>query len=57
MYGVPPSDLDQFAIACCQQQIQAVYGDRSPELERFNQVNLADQGRGCENTVDIMKRI
>jgi Fe-S-cluster containining protein len=36
MYGIEPEELNDFAIACCQQQIEGVYGDRSPELMRFN---------------------
>ena len=35
MYGVAPEDLNDFAIACCRQQIDAVYGDRSLESIRF----------------------
>jgi len=36
LYGVEPEELNDFAIDCCQQQIEGVYGDRSPEMERFN---------------------
>jgi len=35
-YGVAPEDLDEFAIECCQEHINDVYGDRSFELLRFN---------------------
>ncbi len=35
LYGVPPEALNDFAIACCQEQIEGVYGDRSLELLRF----------------------
>lgn len=35
MFGIPPADFDEFAIACCEQQIEGVYGPRSQELERF----------------------
>jgi Fe-S-cluster containining protein len=35
LYGVPPEELNDFAIACCQEQIEAVHGDRSLELLRF----------------------
>ncbi len=35
MYGIEPSELDEFAIACCVEQIEDVYGDRSLELLRF----------------------
>jgi Fe-S-cluster containining protein len=35
MYGIEPEELNDFAINCCEQQIEAVYGDRSLELLRF----------------------
>lgn len=35
MYGIEPDQLDEFAIACCHDQIEGVYGDRSLELLRF----------------------
>lgn len=35
MYGILPDELNDFAIECCNQQIEAVYGDRSLELLRF----------------------
>ncbi len=37
MFGVDPEDLDEFAIACCQEHIRDIYGDPSAELNRFNQ--------------------
>lgn len=37
MYGVPAEDLNEFALACCRQQIEGVYGDRSLEMIRFDQ--------------------
>ncbi|MEB3213194.1 MAG: YkgJ family cysteine cluster protein [Leptolyngbyaceae bacterium] len=36
MYGVAPEELNDFAISCCQVQIEATYGDRSLELLKFN---------------------
>jgi Fe-S-cluster containining protein len=36
MYGVDPNDLNDFAIDCCRQQIEGVYGDRSLEMLRFD---------------------
>lgn len=36
MYGVEPEELNDFAIECCRQQIEGVYGDRSLELLRFD---------------------
>lgn len=35
MYGIEPEELNDFAIDCCQQQIEGVYGDRSLEALRF----------------------
>lgn len=37
MFGVPKEDLNDFAIACCEEQIEGVYGDRSLEQIRFRQ--------------------
>ncbi|NWF61907.1 MAG: YkgJ family cysteine cluster protein [Fischerella sp.] len=36
MYGITPEELNDFAIECCQEQIEGVYGDRSLEMLRFN---------------------
>jgi hypothetical protein len=36
MYGIEPEELNDFAIDCCRQQIEAVYGDRSLEMLRFD---------------------
>jgi Fe-S-cluster containining protein len=38
MFGIEPEELNDFAINCCGQQIEGVYGDRSLEILRFNQV-------------------
>lgn len=35
MYQVAPEDFNDFAIACCHQQITGVYGEDSEELERY----------------------
>jgi uncharacterized protein len=35
LYGIDLEDLNDFAIDCCQQQIEGVYGDRSLEMLRF----------------------
>lgn len=40
MYGVPPSEFDRFAIDCCQQQIEGVYGPNSPEMKQYEQMML-----------------
>lgn len=37
MYGIEPEELNDFAIDCCRQQIDGVYGDRSLESIRFEQ--------------------
>jgi Fe-S-cluster containining protein len=37
MYGIEPEELSDFAIACCRQQIEGVYGHRSLEMLRFDQ--------------------
>lgn len=37
LYGIEPEELNDFAIDCCRQQIEGVYGDRSLEMLRFNQ--------------------
>ncbi len=36
MYGIEPEELNDFAIDCCLEQIEGVYGDRSLEILRFN---------------------
>lgn len=35
MYDIKPEDLNDFAIDCCEQQIDGVYGSDSEEMERF----------------------
>ncbi len=35
LYGVEPDEFDDFAIACCQEQISDVRGPDSPELSRY----------------------
>jgi Fe-S-cluster containining protein len=37
MFGVEPAELNDFAIDCCREQIEGVYGDRSLEMIRFDQ--------------------
>jgi uncharacterized protein len=36
MYGIEEEELNDFAIDCCRQQIEAVYGFRSLEMLRFD---------------------
>ena len=35
LYEIEPAQLNDFAIDCCREQIQDVYGDRSLEILRF----------------------
>jgi uncharacterized protein len=37
MFGVAPEDVNDFAIECCREQIEGVYGDRSLESLKFDQ--------------------
>lgn len=37
MYGIEPEELNDFAVDCCREQIDGVYGDRSLEMIRFDQ--------------------
>ncbi|WP_413161045.1 YkgJ family cysteine cluster protein [Capilliphycus salinus ALCB114379] len=36
MFGIESEELNDFAIDCCHQQIESVYGDDSPEMKHFN---------------------
>ena len=36
MYGIEPEEVNDFAIDCCREQIEGVYGDRSLEMLRFD---------------------
>ena len=44
MYDVERAEFDEFAIACCQQQIAGVYGEDSSELERYDRI-IYDKSR------------
>jgi uncharacterized protein len=35
LYGIAPTELNEFAIECCQQQITGIYGPQSDEMDRF----------------------
>jgi len=35
LYHIDPKDLNDFAIECCEQQITGIYGNKSPEMDRF----------------------
>lgn len=37
MYDIAPEEFSDFAIDCCNQQIEGVYGKSSPELNRYQQ--------------------
>ena len=37
MFKIDPEDFTDFAIACCEQQIEGVYGPKSEELSRYGQ--------------------
>lgn len=37
LYSIAPEDLNDFAIECCHEHISDLYGNNSPEMERFNQ--------------------
>jgi hypothetical protein len=40
MFEIEPDDLDMFAIACCEEQIESIYGDWSLEwLHLENAIN------------------
>jgi uncharacterized protein len=36
MFDIDPEALDEFAIDCCEQQIEGVYGADSPEMQKFD---------------------
>jgi uncharacterized protein len=36
MFGIEPEDLNDFAIDCCHEQIESIYGEDSPEMTRFD---------------------
>lgn len=37
MFGVEVAEFNEFAIACCEEQIIGVYGEQSSELEYYQQ--------------------
>lgn len=36
MYDIEPHELNDFAIECCHQHIESIYGNKSLEMLRFN---------------------
>jgi Fe-S-cluster containining protein len=37
MFGIAGDDLNEFAIDCCHEHIEDIYGAHSPEMQRFDQ--------------------
>jgi len=37
MYGIEAEELNEFAIDCCHEHIEDIYGANSPEMQHFNQ--------------------
>ncbi|MBD1939319.1 YkgJ family cysteine cluster protein [Microcoleus sp. FACHB-68] len=37
LYGIEPEELNEFAIDCCREHIEDMYGERSLEMHRFDQ--------------------
>lgn len=37
MFDIAPEELNEFAIDCCQEHIDDIYGEDSPEMQRFDQ--------------------
>ena len=37
MYDVPPEQFEEFAIDCCHQQIEGIYGEESMEMLAYRQ--------------------
>ncbi|MBJ7898945.1 MAG: YkgJ family cysteine cluster protein [Cyanobacteria bacterium RI_101] len=44
MFGVGAEEFEDFAIACCQEQIAGVYGADSAELARYNEAVAGKPG-------------
>jgi uncharacterized protein len=36
MFGIEPEELNDFAIDCCHEQIDSIYGEDSPEMANFD---------------------
>jgi uncharacterized protein len=44
MYGIGKEEFNDFAIACCRQQIEGVYGWKSAEMSHYNrEINDSDR--------------
>ena len=45
MFAIPESEMDEFAIECCFEQIGTVYGDSSSEMNRYREeVDASTEG-------------
>ncbi|WP_017302904.1 YkgJ family cysteine cluster protein [Spirulina subsalsa] len=56
MYGVIPSEFNQFATECCRQQILGVYGENSPEMRHYEQT-LIEESTACPKSFLEAKRL
>lgn len=36
MFGIEPEELNDFAIDCCREHIEGIYGEESEEMQRFD---------------------
>ncbi|ELR99406.1 YkgJ family cysteine cluster protein [Gloeocapsa sp. PCC 73106] len=43
MYGVDETEFNDFAIECCLEQIEGVYGNSSPEMLRYEETVKSDE--------------
>ena len=54
LYGIEPNELNDFAIECCEQQIDGIYGNISPEMDRFYEaIGVDTQVIAIEGKADI----
>lgn len=53
LFGVEPEALNEFAIACCREQIDGVYGDRSLEMLRFDREIGIELSGSPVSTIDL----
>ena len=51
MYDIKPDEFDDFAIACCHQQITGVYARKSPELANYRRRNLEEGDKQHEKLI------
>ncbi|MBE9063329.1 YkgJ family cysteine cluster protein [cf. Phormidesmis sp. LEGE 11477] len=54
LYSIEPNELNDFAIECCEQQIDSIYGNMSPEMDRFYQaIGVDTQVIKLESRADV----